>query len=59
MNEIDIKMTQEDLLIIIGSLVKEQMSRGVKEQKILDLLSRLSLQAIDKVDFKEVNKELL
>jgi hypothetical protein len=57
MENITVEMTQDDLLVIIGSLIKDSVSKGVHDQKILDLVARLSLQAIDKIDFEEhINK---
>lgn len=50
---IQVGMTQDDLLFIIGALIKNQVSKGVKEDKSLDLVARLSLQAIEKVDFNK------
>jgi hypothetical protein len=60
MKNITVDMTSDDLLVIIGALIKLQMATGVKDERLLDLSARLSTIAIDKLsedDFEySINK---
>lgn len=53
---INLEVNKEDALIILGSLVKAQVSKGVKDPKIMDLSGRISIQVLDKLSAEEIKE---
>jgi hypothetical protein len=55
---INIEVTKEELLVIIGALIKLQVATGVKDEQLLKLSSKLSTQAIDLLSTEDFNELL-
>lgn len=53
---INLEVNKEDALIILGTLVKVQVSKGVKDPKIMDLSGRISVQVLDKLSTEEIKE---
>lgn len=56
MEEINIKITKEDLLVITGALIKLQVLKGVKDDKMLDLSAKLMTQVLDNLTAEEISE---
>lgn len=61
MDIIDVTMEKEDLLIVIGALLKVKSSHAVVDKKLDDIIDKLSLQAASSTTIKDygdiVNKK--
>lgn len=53
MDTIDVTMKKEELLIVIGALLKVKSSYAVVNEKLDDLIDKLSLQAESSITIKD------